>query len=83
MIIAVCAALIACLGIVTTKAIAANASNGLVVQPAKIQIPIDEATGQPDPVGFKLLNNSDDLYLLNSSSMTIDSEAQTITSIDD
>lgn len=75
--------LIACLSITTTTAIAKNANNGIVTIPDKIQIPIDEETGQPDPVSFQFLNNSTDYTYFKKSSFVLSSEAQSVSSLED
>lgn len=82
-LIAAIVGLIACLSITTTTAIASNANNGIVTIPDKIQIAIDEETGQPDPVSFQFFNDSTDYTYFNKSSVSLSSEAQSVSSPED
>ena len=82
-LIAAIVGLIVCLSIATTTAIAKNVNNGIVTIPDKIQIAIDEKTGQPDPVSFQFFNDSSDYAYFTKSNVVLSSEAQSVSSLEE
>lgn len=82
-LIAAIVGLIVCLSIATTTAIAKNVNNGIVTIPDKIQIAIDEETGQPDPVSFQFFNDSSDYAYFTKSNVVLSSEAQSVSSLEE
>ena len=75
--------LIACLSITTTTAIAASNRANSLIQPDKIQVAINEETGEVDTASFNFVNTTNDYYLFEQSSVSLTDAAKEISESSD
>ncbi|MDO5427071.1 MAG: hypothetical protein Q4F54_05280 [Coriobacteriia bacterium] len=82
-LIAAVVGLIACLSITTTTAIAASNHANSLIQPDKIQVAINEETGEVDTASFNFVNTTNDYYLFEKSSVSLSDAAAEISESSD
>ena len=82
-LIAAVIGLIACLSITTTTALAASNHANSLIQPDKIQIVINEETGEVDTASFNFVNTTNDYYLFEKSSVSLSEAAKEISESSD
>ena len=82
-LIAAVVGLIACLSITTTTAIAASNHANSLIQPDKIQVAINEETGEVDTASFNFVNTTNDYYLFEKSSVSLSEAAAEISESSD
>lgn len=75
--------LIACLSITTTTAIATSNHANSLIQPDKIQVAINEETGEVDAASFNFVNTTNDYYLFEKSSVSLTEAAKEISESSD
>lgn len=82
-LIAAIVGLIACLSITTTTAIASSNHANSLIQPDKIQVAINEETGEVDAASFNFVNTTNDYYLFEKSSVSLTEEAAKVSESSD
>ena len=75
--------LITSLSITTTNAIAQSQVNGIDFKPDKIQVAINEETGEATCDPFEFVNNTSDSYLFEKSELTLTDDAKAVSSEND
>lgn len=73
----------ACISILATSAVAALNNSSSLIQPEKIQVAINEETGEVDAALFDFVNNTNDYYLFEKSSAELTEDAIEVSNISD
>ena len=82
-LVAAVVGLIACLSITTTTALAQSQKNSIDFKPDKIQVIVNEETGEATCDAFNFVNNTSDYYLFTNSTLSLTDAAAEVSSAED